>query len=95
MSSLAPTLEAFFTERLARQRQASPKTVAAYRDGLRQLLAFAQRQLGKAPSTLDVAHVDAPMIGAFLEYVEHERHNTVRTRNARLAAIHSLFRFAA
>ena len=95
MSSFAPTLEAFFTERLARQRQASPKTVAAYRDGLRQLLAFVQRQLGKAPSTLDVADVDAPMIGAFLEYVEHERHNTVRTRNARLAAIHSLFRFAA
>src|SRR6266851_1176537 len=76
MSSFAPTLEAFFTERLARQRQASPKTVAAYRDGLRQLLAFVQRQLGKAPSTLDVADVDAPMIGAFLEYVEHERHNT-------------------
>jgi integrase/recombinase XerD len=95
MSTLAPTLEAFFTERLAHQRQASPKTIAAYRDTFRLLLGFVQHRTGKAPSALDFADVDAPLIGAFLEYVEHERHNTVRTRNARLAGIHSLFRFAA
>jgi site-specific recombinase XerD len=95
MSTLAATLEAFFTERLARQRQASPKTISAYRDTLRLLLGFVQHRTGKAPSVLDFADVDAPLIGAFLDYVEHERHNSVRTRNARLAAIHSLFRFAA
>jgi len=95
MSTLAPTLEAFFTERLARQRQASPKTISAYRDTLRLLLGFVQHRTGKAPSGLDFADVDAPLIGAFLDHVEHERHNSVRTRNARLAAIHSLFRFAA
>jgi len=95
MTTLAPTLEAFFTERLVHQRQASPKTIAAYRDTFRLLLGFIQHRTGNAPSALDFADVDAPLVGAFLEYVEHERHNTVRTRNARLAAIHSLFRFAA
>jgi site-specific recombinase XerD len=95
MSSLAPTLEAFFTERLVHQRQASPHTVAAYRDGLRLLLAFAHQQTGKAPSQLDLADLGAPLIGDFLEHLERQRHNSVRSRNARLAAVHSLFRFAA
>lgn len=95
MSALAPTLEAFFTERLARQQQASPRTVAAYRDTFRLMLGFAQRRTATPPSKLDVADLDAPLIAAFLEHLEHERHNSVRTRNARLAAIHSLFRFAA
>jgi site-specific recombinase XerD len=95
VSSLAPTLEAFFTDRLARQRGASPHTVAAYRDTFRLLVGFAQHATGKAPCRLDLADLDAPLIGAFLEHLEGERHNSVRTRNARLAAIHSLFRYAA
>ncbi len=95
MSALAPTLQAFFTDRLARQRYASPQTVAAYRDALRLLLVFAGARTGKAPSDLDVADLDAELIGAFLDHLENERGNCVRTRNARLAAIHSLFRFAA
>ena len=95
MSALAPTLQAFFTDRLTRQRQASPHTIASYRDTMRLLLTFAQRHAGKQPCRLDINDLDAPLIGAFLDHLEHERHNTVRTRNARLAAIHSLFRYAA
>jgi len=94
MSTLAPTLEAFFTERLLTQRQASPRTVAAYRDSFRLLLNFVHERIGKAPSQLDITELDAPLIGAFLNWLEHNRHNGVRTRNARLAAIHSLFRYA-
>src|SRR6266545_2642838 len=77
------------------QRQASPNTVAAYRDGWRLLLGFAAGRTGKQPSELDVADLDAALIGAFLGHLETERHNSVRTRNARLAAIRSFFRFAA
>jgi len=95
MSALAPTLEAFFTERLAGQRQASPHTIAAYRDTMRLLLRFAAERLGKQPSTLDLAELDAPLIAAFLDDLEHRRRNGARTRNARLAAIRSLYRFAA
>lgn len=95
MSALAPTLEAFFTDRLARQRQASPHTVAAYRDTFRLLVGFTQRATGKPPCRLDLADLDAPLIGSFLEHLEVDRHNSVRTRNARLAAVHSLFRYAA
>ena len=95
MSTLAPTLQAYFTDRLIRQRQASPHTVAAYRDAFKLLLVFAQQQTGKPPSKLDISDLDAPLIGAFLDHLEVERHNSIRTRNARLAAIHSLFRYAA
>jgi integrase/recombinase XerD len=95
MSALAPTLQAFFTDRLIRQRQASPNTIAAYRDACKLLLGFASQQTGKTPSHLDIADLDAEMIAAFLEHLEHERHNSISTRNARLAAIRSLFRFAA
>jgi len=95
MSTLAPTLQAFFTDRLIRQRQASPNTVAAYRDAWKLLLGFASQQIGKAPSDLDITDLDAEMIAAFLDHLEHERHNGISTRNARLAAIRSLFRFAA
>jgi site-specific recombinase XerD len=95
MSALAPTVEAFFTERLLTQRRASPRTVASYRDTLRLLLAFARKATGKAPSVLDVADLDAALIGSFLTHLEADRHNSVRTRNTRLAAIRSLFRFAA
>lgn len=95
MTALAPTLEAFFTDRLARQRNASPNTVSSYRDTFRLLLGFAQDATNKAPCRLDIADLDAPLIGAFLNHLEEQRHNSVRTRNARLAAIHSLFRYAA
>lgn len=95
MSSLAPVLESFFTERLVEQRRASPHTIAAYRDSFRLLLRFVKVRLGISPSDLGIEDLDAPLIGAFLEHLEKERHNSVRTRNARLAAIHSLFRYAA
>jgi integrase/recombinase XerD len=95
MSALAPILQAFFTDRLTRQRHASPHTIAAYRDTMRLLLVFAEQHTGKEPCKLDIGDLDAPLIGAFLEYLEHERRNSVRTRNTRLAAIHSLFRYAA
>jgi integrase/recombinase XerD len=95
MSALAPTLQAFFTDRLLRQRQASPHTVAAYRDTLRMLLSYAADRTGQQPAQLDLADVDAALIAAFLDHLERDRHNSVRTRNARLAAIHSLFHFAA
>lgn len=95
MSLLAPTLEAFFTERLIGQRRASPHTVASYRDTFGLLLAFAQQKTGRPPSRLQLEDLDAPLISAFLEHLEIQRHNSVRTRNARLAAVHSLFRFAA
>ncbi|MGC1954752.1 MAG: tyrosine-type recombinase/integrase, partial [Gammaproteobacteria bacterium] len=95
MSALAPTLEAYFTERLVHQRQASPNTIAAYRDAWRLLLVFAQQRIGKEPCQLDLGDLDAPLVAAFLEHLETQRHNSVRTRNARLAAIRSFFRFAA
>src|SRR6059036_1721376 len=95
MSALAPTLQAFFTDRLLTQHQASPRTVAAYRDTLRLLLRFAQHRTGRPPCRLDLADLDADLVVAFLTHLEHDRRNGVRTRNARLAAIHSLFRFAA
>lgn len=95
MSALAATLQAFFTDRLRRQRQASPHTVAAYRDTLRLLLVFATERRGIAPSKLDIDDLDAPLVGAFLDHLEQQRANGVRTRNARLAAIRSLFRYIA
>jgi integrase/recombinase XerD len=95
MSALAPALQAFFTDRLIGQRDASPNTIAAYRTGLRLLLAFATERIGKSPSALDIADLDAPLIAAFLHHLEHDRHNSVATRNGRLAAIHSLFGYLA
>jgi len=95
MSALAPTLQAFFTDRLIAQRHASDHTIAAYRDTWRLLLNFATSRRHRTPSQLDIADLDTPLITAFLNHLEHDRHNSVRTRNARLTAIHSLFRFAA
>ncbi len=95
MTALATTLQAFFTDRLVRQRQVSANTIQAYRDTLRLLLVFAADRQGKSPVRLDIDDLDAPLIGAFLDHLEHDRHNGVRTRNARLAAIRSLFRYAA
>lgn len=95
MSALAPTLQTFFTDRLASQKNASPNTIAGYRDSLRLLLRFASQRTRKQPSELDIADLDAPLIAAFLEHLEQDRHNSIRTRNNRLAAIHSLFSHAA
>lgn len=95
MTALAPTLQAFFTDRLIRQRHASTHTIAAYRDTMRLLLGYAATHTEVPPSQLDLADLDATLIARFLDHLEHERGNSVRTRNARLAAIHSLFRFAA
>ncbi len=95
MSALAPTLEAFFTQRLAAQRNASPHTIASYRDCFRLLLGYVQATTGIEPAKLDFADLDAKMVAGFLDYLEAERNVTISTRNARLAAIHSLFRFAA
>lgn len=95
MSALAPTLQKFFTDRLLTQRQVSPATVAAYRDTFRLLLGYLAESKKLAPASLDFTDLDAPTIGAFLTYLETGRANSVRSRNARLAAIHSLFRFAA
>jgi len=90
MSTLAPTLQSFFTQRLLSERHASPHTVAAYRDTMRLLLAFTAKQTGIEPSQLELENLDAPLIGAFLDHLEHERGCSARTRNARLAAIRSL-----
>lgn len=95
MTPLAPLVEAFFTERLFKQRQASPNTVSAYRDTFRLLLAFAQQKLGKAPSQLQLADLDATFVGRFLDHLQDKRGNSASTRNARLAAIRSFFRFVA
>jgi integrase/recombinase XerD len=95
MTLLAPTLEAFFTDRMIGQRHASPHTIRSYRDTLRMLLVYAHQQTGTQPSALDLADLAAPLVGAFLDHLEHDRHNSARTRNVRLAAIRSLFRYAA
>ena len=95
MTALAPTLQAFFTSRLIGQRGASPNTIAGYRDTWRLLLDFAAKHTGKNPSQLDIADLDAPLIAAFLDHLEQHRGNSPRTRNNRLAAIRSLFAWAA
>ena len=95
MSPLAPILQGFFTDKLIRQRRAGPNTIAAYRDTCRLLIEFASRTTGVEPSTLDFQVIDADLITAFLRHQETERANTTATRNARLAAIRSLFRYAA
>ena len=93
--SLAMLPQAFFLERLTAQRNASPQTVAAYRDSFRLLLEFAQQYVGKAPERLELTDLDAPVVLAFLDHLERERHNTIRSRNARFAAIRSFMHFAA
>ena len=92
MTLIAPTLQAFFTDRLGKQRQVSPRTIAAYRDTLKLLLGFVHQKSGKL---LDWDDLDATMISAFLNHLESERHNSTRTRNVRLTAIRSLFSYAA
>jgi site-specific recombinase XerD len=93
--SFAVLLEHFFTQRLMAQRRASPHTISSYRDTFRLLLQFACKRLRKQPSALALADIDAPLIGAFLDDLEKSRHNSARSRNLRLTAIRSFFRYAA
>lgn len=94
-ASLPALLQSFFTDRLLAQRCASPHTVASYRDCFRLMLSFAAKQLGKAPSDLMLEEIDAPFVGRFLQSLETKRGNSTSTRNVRLAAIHSFFRYVA
>lgn len=94
-ASFQSLLQGFFTDRLLRQRQASPHTIAGYRDTFRLLLRFAADQLGKAPFLLNTEDFAPAFVGRFLEHLEQRRGNSSRTRNARLAAIHSFFRYVA
>ncbi len=94
-AELPALLQSFFTNRLLRQRNACTNTIAGYRDSLCVMLRFAAKRLGKEPSDLTIEDLDAPFITEFLEYLEKDRGNSARTRNARLAAIHSFFRYVA
>lgn len=95
MTTVAATLEKYFTDRLLRQRQVSPQTVASYRDSLQLLLHFVHDQCGKEPSQLDWTDLDEPVISAFLDHLQDVRGNSVPTRNLRLTAIRGLFRYGA
>lgn len=95
MSPIAPTLQSFFIDRLAKQRRVSPRTIASYRDSLKLLFVFVQETTGKKPSALSWEDLDTETIVAFLDHLETERHNSPRTRNLRLTAIRSLFTYAA
>jgi len=94
-STFPALLQRFFTERLCTQMNASPNTIAGYRDTFRLLLRYAQQQRGRPPTKLRLDDLDADLIAAFLTYVEAERGNSARSRNTRLAAIRSFFRFVA
>jgi site-specific recombinase XerD len=93
--SLAPLLERFFTQRLMQERRVSPHTISSYRDTFRLFLKFTQQRLNKAPSALVLQDIDAPLIVAFLDHLERQRGLSVRSRNLRLTAIHSFFRYIA
>jgi integrase/recombinase XerD len=95
VTALAPTLQSFFTAYLIGQRDASPHTITAYRDTFRLLLDYTHRRTGIRPSDLDLSVIDAELVAGFLTHLENDRGNSARTRNARLAAIHSLFQHAA
>jgi site-specific recombinase XerD len=88
-------LQSFFSNRLIAQRQASPHTIAAYRDTFRLLLQFAHQTLGKPASQITLENLNAPFITAFLDSLERDRGNAVRTRNVRMTVIRSFFRYTA
>jgi integrase/recombinase XerD len=88
-------LESFFLDRLMRQRQASPHTITSYRDTFRLLIQYAVQRLRKAPSGMTMRDFDTPLLGEFLDYLEKARDNSPRSRNVRLAAIRSFFRYVA
>ena len=94
-TSLAPLLERFFTQRLMQQRSASGHTIKSYRDTFRQFLTFSQQQLNQTPSQLSIEQIDAPLIVAFLDELEQLRGLSIRSRNLRLTAFHSFFRYLA
>ena len=94
-SRFARLVEEFFLDRLIRQRNSSPQTVAAYRDCFRLLFEFARDQWKKPTESLMLADLDAPLVLAFLDHLEKDRNNSIRSRNARLAAVRSFLRFAA
>ncbi|HKE86482.1 MAG TPA: tyrosine-type recombinase/integrase [Vicinamibacterales bacterium] len=93
--ALGRLVRAFFTEHLLQQKQVSPQTVAAYRDTVRLLLTFLQQHRHIPPDQVTLDDLDVPVILAFLDYLETDRHNSSRSRNARLAALRSFFRFVA
>ncbi len=95
MSLLAPALQEFFTQRLVCQKNASPHTIASYRDCWRMLLAFVHGRTGTPPSKLTFDDLDAAVIGVFLDHLEHQRGASIASRNTRLAAVRSFFSFAA
>lgn len=92
--SFAALVQVYFGEYLTQQRALSPQTVAAYRDGFVLFLDFAEKRLGKAPAAMALADVTPELIMAFLDHLERQRHNSVRSRNARLAALRSFLKFA-
>lgn len=92
--SFAALVQQFFTEYLVAQRAVSPRTVACYRDALMLFLDFAAQKLGKTPTALQLADLQPDMILAFLDHLEHERHNAIRTRNLRLTAMRAFLKFA-
>jgi site-specific recombinase XerD len=95
LTPLSTLLQAFFTERLMKERGASSHTIASYRDTFRLLLVFARKQIGKSPSELTLDDLNAPLIGAFLDHIQRHRRCCARTRNLRLSAIRSFFHYAA
>jgi site-specific recombinase XerD len=94
-ATFSELLQGFFTDRLMGQCNASPLTIANYRDAFCLLIAFAQRSLKKPPAKLTIQDLDAPFVTRFLDYLERERGNSPRSRNVRLAAIHSFFNYVA
>jgi integrase/recombinase XerD len=94
-SQFPALLESFFMDRLMRQRQVSPHTIASYRDTFRLLVQYAQQRLRKAPSQLALPDLDTVFLGTFLDHLEQKRNNSARSRNVRLAALHSFFRYVA
>lgn len=93
--SFGALVQTFFTEHLTQQRAMSPRTVAAYRDAFMLFLGFAQTRLTKSPAVMQMTDITPELILAFLDHLEHERHNTVRSRNARLAGLRAFLKFAA
>ena len=94
-ATLPALIQQFFTDRLCTQMEASPNTIASYRDTFRLLLRFVSERTGRAPTKLKIEDMDSVLVGDFLAHVETQRRNSARSRNARLAAIRSFFRFVA
>src|SRR6267142_1636756 len=94
-SLIGPLVQSFFTQHLQQNKRASPQTVASYRDTLKLLLQFVKEKTRREPSVLHIAELDAEVILSFLDHLEHQRQNSIRSRNARLAALRTFFRWVA